>query len=116
MTTKLSKTQIDRLGDRLRVGPITDTDRRLLEDYRLSFGEAYETVLRMIRERIQLEPTGRPAKTTESIIEKLYREKMRLSQMQDIAGCRVFVADIEEQNRVLTSLSKVFWFFEISNG
>lgn len=38
-------------------------------------------------------PSARPAKSTPSIVEKLRRESLRLSQMQDIAGCRVVMAD-----------------------
>jgi ppGpp synthetase/RelA/SpoT-type nucleotidyltranferase len=108
LAVKLSKTQIDRLGDRLRKGSPTEADLRLLDDYRLSFGEAYDTVVRTVRDQFKLEPTGRPAKSTSSIIEKLNRETIRLSQMQDIAGCRVLVADVAEQDRVVASLRSVF--------
>lgn len=108
MTTKLSKTQIDRLGDRLRNGPPTDSDLRLLDEYRRSFSEAYETVIEIIREQLKLESTGRPAKSTSSLVEKLHRESIRLSQVQDIAGCRIVVNDINDQNRVVASLQSVF--------
>lgn len=105
---KLSKTQIDRLGDRLREGPLSDSDLRILDDYRRSFGEAYEEVVGTIRERLKLEPTGRPAKSTGSIIEKLRRESIRLSQVQDIAGCRIVLVDVAEQDRVVMLLRDVF--------
>jgi len=103
----LSKTQIDRLGDRLKGGPHTEDDLRLLNDYRRSFGESYETVVQTIRQQRQF-PTGRPAKSTGSIVEKLRRESIRLSQMQDIAGCRVVVTGFVEQERVIASLTAVF--------
>jgi len=102
-----SKTQIDRLGDRLKGGPHTESDLRLLDDYRRSFGEAYEAVVRTIRQRGEF-PTGRLAKSTFSIVEKLRRESIRLSQMQDIAGCRVVVADIAEQEQFVACLGTVF--------
>ena len=89
---QLSKTQIDRLGDRLREGRLEDADLRALDAYRRAFSEAYESVIQVIREEVGLEPTGRPAKSTKSIIDKLRRESLRLSQMQDIAGCRVTCA------------------------
>ena len=38
----LSKTQIDQLGDRVRRGTLAEADLRALDDYRRSFGEAYE--------------------------------------------------------------------------
>lgn len=72
----MSKTQIDRLGDRLRKGDIHEADLRLLNDYRLSFGEAYEAVIRGIRNELGLEPTGRPSKSTTSLIDKLRRESL----------------------------------------
>jgi len=108
LTAKLSKTQVDRLGDRLRQGSLVESDLRLLDDHRRSFGEAYEPVVRIIREQLQLEPTGRPAKSTASLIEKLRRESIRLTQVQDIAGCRLVVADVSEQDRVVASLRALF--------
>lgn len=104
----LSKTQIDRLGDRLRRGSFDEADLRLLDDYRRSFGPAYEAVVQAIRERLRLEPTGRPAKSTGAIIEKLHRESIRLTQIQDIAGCRVVVPESVEQEQVVSSLCGLF--------
>jgi ppGpp synthetase/RelA/SpoT-type nucleotidyltranferase len=52
----------------------------------------------------RLEPTGRPSKSTTSIVEKLRRETIRLSQTQDIAGCRLVVKDIVEQDQVVERL------------
>lgn len=108
MTTELSKTQIDRLGDRLKKDNIEEADLRLLDLYRRSFTHAYEIVVGAIRKELALEPTGRPSKTTTSIADKLRRESIRLTQIQDIAGCRLIVADIATQNAVVQSLSKLF--------
>lgn len=60
----ISKSQIDRLGDRLRKDPTVKDDLILLDSYRRSFGEIYETVVRAIRDRLGLEVSGRPAKST----------------------------------------------------
>lgn len=92
----------------MRKGSLTEADLRLLDNYRRSFGEAYEAIVRIIREQLQLEPTGRPAKSTGAIIEKLRRESIRLSQIQDIAGCRVVMGDITEQEEVVSSLCAAF--------
>ena len=105
---ELSKTQIDRLGDRLREGSPTDADLISLDEYRLSFGTAYETVVRNVRQELHLEPTGRPAKSTSSLLDKLNRESIRLTQVQDIAGCRIIVNDILEQERVVNVLRSLF--------
>lgn len=104
----LTKTQIDRLGDRLRQGQISESDLRLLDSYRRSFAEAYETAIRIIRDELGLQPTGRPAKSTTSIVEKLRRESIRLTQMQDIAGCRVIVADLTRQDITVREIVRLF--------
>ncbi len=106
--TDLSKTQIDRLGDRLRKGNLSDDDLQLLDHYRKSFGEAYAAVTNIIHSQLGLESSGRPAKSTSSIIEKLRRESIRLSQIQDIAGSRIIVNDIYKQEEITQSLKNVF--------
>ena len=70
-STNLSQSQIDRLGDRLRKDDISDDDVRLLDNYRRSFSDAYETVVDSVRGQLGLEPTGRQEKTKDSIIAKL---------------------------------------------
>ncbi|MGO9271683.1 MAG: hypothetical protein ACLQOO_15710 [Terriglobia bacterium] len=106
----LSKTQIDRLGERLKKGEVSDDDLRLLNAYRGSFAEAYQELVAIIRNATQLEPKARPAKSTTSIIAKLKRQPIRLSRMQDVAGCRLIVRDSVEQNQIVerlkTSLAK----------
>jgi GTP pyrophosphokinase len=106
--SELTKNQVDRLGDRLRKGDISDDDLRLLDSYRRSFTEAYEAVVGQIRDQLGLEPTGRPAKSTTSISEKLRRESIRLTQMQDIAGCRLIVENIAKQDEVTAQLKERF--------
>ncbi len=105
---ELSKSQVDRLGERLREGSHTESDLRMLDEFRASFAGPYESVLQTIRNRSQL-PTGRIAKSTISIVEKLRRIKnLRLSRMQDIAGCRVVVANILEQDQLVAALRNDF--------
>lgn len=104
MTKAISKSQIDRLGERLKKGKIEDDDLRLLDQYRRSYTEAYDAVVGAISGDLSLAPTGRPAKSTPSIVDKLRRESIRLTQIQDIAGCRIVVADIASQNASVQSL------------
>jgi ppGpp synthetase/RelA/SpoT-type nucleotidyltranferase len=46
---------------------------------------------------------GRPLKTRSAIVAKLVREKSRLARIQDIAGTRIVVPTLAEQDAVLTA-------------
>lgn len=105
---ELTKSQTDRLGDRLRKGNISEADLRLLNTYRLSFVEPYKAVVREIQDILKQEPTGRVPKTPSSIVDKLRREHVRLSQMQDIAGCRIIVQDLSSQDDLVERLKDLF--------
>lgn len=105
---QFSKSQIDRLGDRLRKGDVSESDLRFLEDYRRSFIEANDDVVRKISGESSLVPTRRTTKSTKSIIDKLRREGTRLSTMQDIAGCRIVVRDLFDQDAAVMRLQELF--------
>lgn len=108
MKGQLTKSQVDRLGDRLKSDLCNEVDLKFLDDFRRSFHGAYEMTVKAIRDRTNLETTGRPAKSTTAIIEKLKRESIRLSQVQDIAGCRIVVGTIINQNQIISSLANLF--------
>jgi ppGpp synthetase/RelA/SpoT-type nucleotidyltranferase len=108
MANSYTKTQNDRLGDRLREGQASESDLTALDLYRRSFGAVYDNTVHVLRDGLGLEPTGRPAKSTASIADKLRRENIRLSQVQDIAGCRIVVSDLPEQDRVVTAIKRKF--------
>lgn len=52
--------------------------------------------------------SGRAAKSRGAILLKLGRESIRLSQVQDIAGCRVVVGSVGEQDVFVGELRKRF--------
>lgn len=104
---KSSKSQIDKLGERLKAGTYTPDDLRMLDEYRRSFDAAHEQVIRAIRQIGEM-PTSRRAKSNASIVAKLLRERTRLSKMQDISGCRVVVSGIMEQEQTVESLKAAF--------
>ena len=100
---RLTTSQLNKIGERLRKGTETDNDLQLLDDFRLSFQAAYDRVFTELT-NLNLNPVGREAKTTDSIRAKLDREKTRLSRMQDIAGCRVVVETAPVQGKVVNDL------------
>ncbi|MCW6029049.1 hypothetical protein K4043_13625 [Stenotrophomonas sp. SRS1] len=111
----LSKSEVDRIGKSLKENTIDATVLTKLEAYRSEFTPAYSYVDRILTEKLRLNVTGRPAKSTISIIEKLKRIKSRLSQVQDIAGCRVISATIAEQDLVVTNAKQWFEHIEIDD-
>jgi len=107
IAVSVSKSAVDRLGERLKRPPISEQDLRSLDEYRRSFGAAYLKVIAAIR-ALGIATTGRPSKSTTSIVAKLLRESARLSQIQDIAGCRVVVEHVDDQDRVVRQLLSTF--------
>ena len=54
----MNKSELDRLGERLRSG-VTAVDLTLLDTYRRGFRDAYDTVLGRVRSETGLELSGR---------------------------------------------------------
>jgi putative GTP pyrophosphokinase len=104
----ISRRQVDLLGERLKAGPIVEADLRLLDEYRRQFEPAITHVMRELQERFGLQPAARPAKSTIAIVEKLQRETIRLSQMQDIAGCRLVVGGVSVQQALVNDLAQLY--------
>ena len=105
---EMSRRRIDRLGDRLREG-VTLEDRGLLDTYRELF---FETLLLVTFDLGRLgigKSDGGRLKRPESVIAKLERDShIRLSRMQDIAGCRLVADDKAEQDEIFVRLQTDF--------
>ncbi|WP_457442915.1 hypothetical protein [Roseateles sp. P5_E4] len=105
----MSTTQVNKLGERLRAGPISEADLHLLDEYRRQFANASAEVERVLREEFLQQPASREAKSTPAICAKLQRERgSRLATMQDIAGCRIVVADRQAQRSLASALALRF--------
>ena len=93
----LSNSEIDQLGDRLRNHCRGDGDLEKLDEFRQTYSDIDAQAYILIQDALQectdkLVITKRKRKTRQSIVDKLCRQKkLRLSQMQDIAGCRIVV-------------------------
>ena len=103
----MNRAEVDRLGDRLRI-QVNAEDLTLLDAYRREFQISYAQVANQIRSELGIEVSGRPAKSTPAIIDKLRRGSMRFSQMQDIAGCRIVVASVADQDQLCSALKRIF--------
>ncbi|HEY4328237.1 MAG TPA: hypothetical protein VGN88_00775 [Phycisphaerae bacterium] len=104
---QLSKSQIDKLGERLRGNAPQSADVRQLEEFRRSFVPAFSEVTLILRSH-GIEFLERAAKSTPSIIAKLKRGSMKLSRIQDIAGCRILVKNRNDQDWTVELLRAAF--------
>jgi len=83
-----SKSQINKLGERLAKNAVPEeADLVLLQKLRAAYDEPMRAVERTLR-GLGLQATSR-LKTVNTIVDKLKRERTRLSTMQDIAGLRI---------------------------
>ncbi|MDE0470738.1 MAG: hypothetical protein OXH57_02260 [Ekhidna sp.] len=106
-----TKTQINKLGDRIRKGKTREGDEKLLDEFRSSYDEAFETISAEIKQILKplsgkTTLTNRQTKTSISIKEKLIRLKGRLSEMQDIRGCRMVANDLAICDTVVEKIKK----------
>jgi ppGpp synthetase/RelA/SpoT-type nucleotidyltranferase len=117
--TDWTRSAIDRLGDRLRnEDPLQINTLSLLQEYFATLEPFADETFATIQHSVELIPgfdednppstTRRRLKTLTSIREKLRRQSTKLSQMQDIVGCRIVVASLETQNDVVRSLATQF--------
>ena len=92
----------------LRGANVTPEDVAALDQYCREFTGPFEKLVRRLRNELGIEVGGRSPKSTTSIVEKLRRESIRLSQMQDIAGCRHVCRGIREQDDVVARAADLF--------
>lgn len=96
----LSKSELDRLGSRLRNSEHpADEDLVLLNRYRERFIKVADSVVAALQELSSYPVEARPHKSIPSIVAKLRRRQpARLSAIQDIAGARVIVPETDAQD------------------
>lgn len=110
MPRSLTISQINALGERLRRAPKpSGGDLALLQQLRADHDEALTLVADRIRAR-GLSLTQR-VKTEGTILDKLKRERTRLSRMQDIAGVRIVTEPglgLVKQDEVVATVESLF--------
>lgn len=104
----MTKSQINKLGEKLRKASELDTEPLLrLQEFRASYDKPMSEAQTLLKE-IGFEATSR-LKTTNTIIEKLRRERTRLAEMQDIGGLRlVSEADLTKQDEIVKRIVDAF--------
>ena len=101
--------ELDRIGERLRSGSASEADYVVLDAWRRSFAAALDEVTNILASEFGVHATQRPMKSTATIVRKLReRPTMRLSQLRDIAGCRVVVDDLTELYAIVARVPDYF--------
>ncbi|HWT06145.1 MAG TPA: hypothetical protein VN224_10345 [Xanthomonadales bacterium] len=101
----LSKSQLDKLGSRLRnSAEPDDADLVLLDRYRERFIAVNDAILDELRQITSFDIESRH-KSVPSIVAKLRRRQpARLSAIQDLAGARIIVSDLPAQDEMVQTL------------
>ena len=94
-----SKKQVNRVGEAFRGGPVLDLAAHvILDNWRASHAYVINTFQANLRRRLRDTgfPVGQRLKRRPTIIDKLTRQpKMKLARMNDIAGCRIILPDVD---------------------
>lgn len=106
---RFSKSQIDKLGEQLRKQDVPEEQAlKQLQLVRAEYSAPLTKVESVLRNELGLQPTSR-IKTVNTIIEKLKRDKTRLSRMQDLAGLRVTqTMALLEQDEIVARICRFF--------
>lgn len=112
---ELSNKQIAKTGEKFRDSIFNQSDLNFLEDYRNSFNELLlncsNSLANKIKESLKKFVLVGRLKRIYSIIRKLQRKNnygMDLNRMSDVAGVRIIVEKILDQNIVLDIINKNF--------
>jgi hypothetical protein len=97
--SRLTTSQINRLGEKLRVGTISEELLGAYQEFRNRFAEPVLKVQAVIAESLSIESTAR-LKTVNSTIEKLRREKMER---------RINEVNLPEREKRLTRMAEAVW-------
>ena len=115
MSTTFSDDCINELGNRLRQG-ITAEDREIYSDFEDSLDQirfALETALLELAPRADV---GSRTKRVETVAAKLQRRpEVSLSQVTDLAGCRIIVSSRAEQNVIAARLMTTYEVIDLDD-
>jgi len=105
----VTRSQVRRAGERLRKHKTASVaDRQIYSDYRDTFADPLREVAEKIGSFAEDAPVQSRLKRFETVVEKLRRSTSDLSRLEDIAGCRVVLPTITEQQRVLDSIRRAW--------
>ena len=113
-----SKSRVNAAGDSVRKNCATEEDFRVIEEWRSAHAAVLNTFQALLRNRVKDYGGSvvQRLKRKSTIFDKLHRqEKMELSRMDDVAGCRVILPDIKALQEFRASLHKANFKHALKN-
>ena len=109
METEFTRSSVKRLGRRLRKAERPSADDVATYDaYRTSFTDALREVMTQLYSLFPDSPPSGRRKTLDSVVGKLKRGTTDLGRMQDIAGCRINVPSLDDQDYAVAMIRERF--------
>ena len=107
---EFSKGAVNRAGRKLAEGSGTDSDAKIIENWRAAHSHilnTFQATLRLKAKKSGVRPPVQRIKRLKTIENKLLRYPgMQLARMHDIVGCRVIFNDIDELNEFRKSFNR----------
>ena len=111
MTTHFTDDEIDALGERLRQGapPSNRAERTMYRIYQRNLTSLRESLERELQDLAPDAEIGSRTKRLETVVAKLQRRPdLALSQVTDLAGCRIIVSTNAEQRAIVSQLLAIY--------
>ena len=109
MPAEFTRSSVKRLGRRLRKAEQPSPDDVAMYDaYRESFNEDLHDVMGALQSLFPDSPPAARRKTLDSVVAKLKRGTTQLGSMQDIAGCRINVPSLDDQDGAVAQIQERF--------
>lgn len=113
-----SKSRVNAAGDAVRKNCATEEDFMVIDEWRSAHAAVLNTFQAILRNRAKGFGGSivQRLKRKTTILDKLHRqEKMDLSRMDDVAGCRVILQDIKTLQEFRASLHQATFRHELKN-
>ncbi len=108
MTTQFADDEIDALGERLRLSDAS-SDWEAYRDYQGRLDELRQNLETELRSLASDAEIASRTKRLETVVAKLRRRpELALSQVTDLAGCRIIVSGRMEQIAIVGGLQSIY--------
>jgi len=113
-----SKSRVNRAGDNVRANIVSQDDLLVIEEWRAAHRAVLNTFQAILRNRTAHKgiTVAQRHKRKSTIFDKLLRlPGMRLSRMDDVAGCRLIFSSIKELNKFRTEFHNARFHHTLKN-